>query len=356
MEEIVNNNIKGYNEVRNILVDKAANYRYKGDLFSFLSKVAHRVFKKGYVQELKGFYYHPFSKNDNHHFFNSINLGEGKWNVTFETLLPRLGKSPKIFYKIAINRLAHKDCIKVIALSQNAYNNQVHFLRFAYPKQAPFIIEKMEVRLPPQKVIINDYAEKMLSKDSIVFTIVGSDFFRKGGKEVVMAFDKLIPKHKSLKLNIISSLQFGDYASKTTKEDYLAVLKIVEKYPENIKHYNALKNSEVLEVFKNTHVGLLPTWADSFGYSVLEAQACGCPVITTDVRALPEINNNEIGWLVAVRKDQNRNAVLSTKADRSDFSSILERELKSTIEKILLNKESIKIKGEKALQNILKNH
>ncbi|MFW2788163.1 glycosyltransferase, partial [Acinetobacter baumannii] len=52
------------------------------------------------------------------------------------------------------------------------------------------------------------------------------------------------------------------------------------------------------------HIGLLPTWADTFGYSVLEFQACGCPVISTDVRALSEINNNDIGWLINVDKNK----------------------------------------------------
>jgi glycosyltransferase involved in cell wall biosynthesis len=356
MEKIVNNNINGYNEVRNIIGENAVDYQYKRDLFSFLSKLVHRVFKMGYVQELKGFYYHPFSKNNKHHFFNSINLGRGKWTVTFETLLPRLGKYPKIFYKIAINRLAHQDCIKVIALSQNAYKNQVDFLRLNYPKQATAIIVKMEVRLPPQRVIINDYSKKILPKDFVVFTIVGSDFFRKGGEEVVMAFDELIPRYKNLKLIIISSLQYGDYASKKNKKDYLKVLRIIEKNRENIKHYNSLKNSEVLDVFKNTHVGLLPTWADSFGYSILEAQACGCPVVTTDIRAIPEINNNEIGWVIEVPKGKNNDAELTTAAARSDFSALLERELKRIIIEILKDKDSIKIKGEKALQNITKNH
>ena len=43
-------------------------------------------------------------------------------------------------------------------------------------------------------------------------------------------------------------------------------------------------------------VGLLPTWAESYGYSVLEMQACGLPVVTTNIRALPE--TNVCGWKV----------------------------------------------------------
>ena len=58
-----------------------------------------------------------------------------------------------------------------------------------------------------------------------------------------------------------------------------------------IFYHKILFNSEVMNILKNTHVGLLPTYADTYGYSVLEAQSFGCPVITTNIRAMPEINN-----------------------------------------------------------------
>ena len=62
-----------------------------------------------------------------------------------------------------------------------------------------------------------------------------------------------------------------------------------------ISYVPKLTNNETLELMKKSHIGLLPTYADTYGYSVLEFQAAGCPVITTNVRALPEINNNNLG-------------------------------------------------------------
>lgn len=123
----------------------------------------------------------------------------------------------------------------------------------------------------------------------------------------------------------MSSLNYGDYASCTTKKDYQEALKIISRYQSNIKHYVRLPNQEVLKLLKNTHVGLLPTWADSFGYSVLEAQAAGCPVITTDVRAHPEINNNEIGWVMEVPKKVNGRACIDGELMRNRFSQTLHK-------------------------------
>lgn len=49
---------------------------------------------------------------------------------------------------------------------------------------------------------------------------------------------------------------------------------------------------------RNAHIGLLPTIGDTFGFSVLEMQASGCPVVTTNREAMPEINNSKTGWII----------------------------------------------------------
>ena len=120
-------------------------------------------------------------------------------------------------------------------------------------------------------------------------------------------------------LNIISKLEFGDYASKTTIEDYKSAKKIINELSGNISYHKILPNSEVMNILKNTHVGLLPTYADTYGYSVLEAQSFGCPVITTNIRAMPEINNWKKGWIIKVNKDSLNNAKLNTKRAHKFF-------------------------------------
>lgn len=355
MENIINNNITGYAEVRNIITHEG-NYIYKKDFFSFGLKIAHKITGRGYHPFWKGFYYNPFDSKTRCHFFNTINLGNNPWKVHFETLLPRLGNAPKFVYDFAVKKLAAQNCVEIIAISKCAYDLQLNYLGTNYPKYLETIKKKMIVKLPPQETLINHYEEKLLNKDQITFTLVGADFFRKGGLETLKAFEALIPTNSELFLNIVSSMNFGDYATHTDESHLKIAQDIIDKFPNNIKHYTHLKNHEVLDLFKKTHVGLLPTWADSFGYSILEAQACGCPVITTNIRAIPEINNNDIGWLIEVPKGRNNDAELTTESMRNDFSSILERELKHVIKEILKNKDSIKIKGEKALLNIVKNH
>jgi len=74
---------------------------------------------------------------------------------------------------------------------------------------------------------------------------------------------------------------------------------------DRITYYEYLPNNEILELMKyKIQVGMLPTRGDTYGYSVLEFQASGCPVISTDVRALLEINNEDCGWIINVPKNK----------------------------------------------------
>lgn len=354
MEKIITNNPNGYNEKRNIFSRYSAEFIYKKDIFDFGLKLSHRLTKKGYNPFWKGLYFNIGDQKTPCIFFNSTNLGRNPWKVYFETKLPRLGIAPKFLYDIAIRRLTKDNCLEIIAISQCAYDMQLKYIKKEYPQYHDVIKSKMKVQLPPQKPLIDDYTQKNLPSNTIVFTLVGSDFFRKGGKEVLQVFNELIPNYPQLQLNIVSSLNYGDYATHTTKKDYIDALNIISKYPVNINHYIRLPNSEVLELFRNSHVGLLPTWADSFGYSVLEAQASGCPVITTDICALPEINNNEIGWVIEMPKNNNKEADIFSHENRDVFSEILESKLKSVILKNINSPKSIETKGRFSLEQIKK--
>ncbi|WP_299106672.1 glycosyltransferase family 4 protein [uncultured Winogradskyella sp.] len=355
MKNIINNYPDGYAEVRNIITTEH-NYIHKKDIFSLGLKLMHKFTGKGYHPFWKGLFFNPLDSKTSCHFFNTINLGRNPWKVHFETTLPRLGDAPKFVYDVAIKKLASKNCEQIIALSTCTYKLQIKYLEKNYPQYLEVIKSKMIVQLPPQKSLIKTYNEKILSTNKIIFTIVGSDFFRKGGLEVLQVFENLIPSNKELFLNIVSTMNFGDYATRTETRHLKRAQNIIEKFPDNIKHFKRLKNDDVLELFKASHVGLLPTWADSFGYSILEAQACGCPVITTDIRAIPEINSNEMGWVITVPKDEDRNGALATENERTVFASTVKKELNQIVLDIIKNKDSIKNKGEKALQNIKNNH
>jgi glycosyltransferase involved in cell wall biosynthesis len=294
--------------------------------------------------------YYPFlhwdgglANYDALHFFNGISLGKKPWLSTFETFLPRWGAYGGTRVEWGLKKLVAPACKRLIALSHCTQEIQRQYLD-VWPSYQAEIMAKVSILHPPQALILPEYAPKPFDA-GIRFVFVGADFFRKGGLEMLQAFDYLLQKGHPIYLDIVSTLQFGDYASQTDASHLAAAKAIIARHPNHISHQANLSNTKVLECFKRAHVGLLPTWADTYGYSVLEAMAAGCAVLTTDVRALPEINAASRGWIIPTERDSWGNAILGTEAQRRAFSQKLRDQLIAQMEEIVGNPEVIANKG-----------
>jgi len=288
------------------------------------------------------------------HFFNAISLGRTPWVTTFETSLPRWRVSTERFVERGLRCLASPACGRLIAMSQCAYDIQCDRLD-AVPALRDAIVSKLTVVHPPQQILVDD-VERKDGNDRITFTLVGEDFFRKGGAEVLRVFTRLMDEGHRVRLNIVSSMAYGDYATQTSRHDLEAATQLIHKHPDAIHHYPQLPNDAVLRLFRASHVGLLPTYADTYGYSVLEAQANGCPVITTNVRALPEINDDECGWMINLPKDSHGNAHMRSDEARACVSRLLEEQLEAVVRTMLRDPVTIKHKAYRALERLKQRH
>lgn len=342
----------GYPEKRNVYGHEVKGFIFKKQNLDMMKVLDHLYFKL-YKKTNTTFHnlHFAWNKADLLHYFNGINLSNTAWVSTFETSLPRVNK----LKNLALSRLQHSSCKKLIALSHNAKHIQVNYLSSVWQSTHDDIISKIIVLHPPQELLISSVEEKK-HNDKLSFTLIGADFFRKGGMEVLEVFDSLLQKNYDIKLNIVSTLLYGDYASQTAKQDVEKAMKLIAKHPNNIFHYNKLPNNEVLNLLKESHIALLPTYADTYGYSVLEAQACGCLVITTNVRALPEINNNEVGYVIEVPKNELGNGILNTMQERQLFSEILKENLINIISKSVNNTAEIVKKGSLSIERIKNEH
>lgn len=281
------------------------------------------------------------------HLINCISSSTTPWVATYSHYLPRWD----LRSRYGVSLLSSKYCRKLIAISKFAQNYEEYVLD-RYPAYKTEIRRKMCVLHPAQAALIDECADKPLESDVIVCTIVGTDFFRKGGKEVLRAFDRLRAENMPVRLNIVSTLEHGDYASKSTQEDVWIAKQLIAKLGSAVRHYERLPNTAVLDLLRQSHVGLLPTYDDIYGYSVLEAQAAGCPVISTDICALPEINNEHIGWLIEVPKSPFGIALRKTEQQRRILSSKIEEGLYSILRDICANPALTREKGLRALKRI----
>lgn len=104
------------------------------------------------------------------------------------------------------------------------------------------------------------------------FTLVGHHFRRKGGHALLAAFDRLRRLHPEARLTIVSAV------------DDLGI------DPSGIEVIRDLPRSAIYrEIYPRTDVYVLPSLAEGYGMSVVEAMSFGLPVIASDISALPEL-------------------------------------------------------------------
>lgn len=186
-------------------------------------------------------------------------------------------------------------------------------------KEFPEIREKVEVLypgLPKQKI------KKFFSK-KINLLFIGRDFELKGGAIALEIFDKLTKKYTNVWATIVSDVP---------KE-------ILNKY-KNIKiEFYSLTSHEQLfkDIYPNADIFVYPTFSDTFGFAILEAQSFGLPVIamkTKSTHTLQEtISEGKTGFIV-----ENLTASSSNKT----ISQEIIKQITGRIEELIINKKKLR--------------
>ena len=304
------------------------------------------------------------------HFSNGISYGRTPWVSSFETILPRFshlvtrhqGKEKPQLHMDDLTRrgleaLAGKACLRILAWSQASARMERDLLADFPTDYTQAILDKMQVLHPPQEPLVEAVEPRDYHNEPLRFMLVGAAFFRKGGREILQTFEKLVRQEGLLlRLIIVSALRLEPYAAHETEADAAWAKQKLSENADWIEWYPQLPNAEVLELLKQADVGLLPSYADTYGLSVLEAQACGKPVITTDIRALPEINPETAGWLIKVPKNELGEALYTTPEERAELSNAIQTGLEAIVRSIIDDPSQIAIKGTAALARIRQQH
>lgn len=303
-----------------------------------------------YSQYLENTHFGPaWPRVDLLHVWRTICLTRKPWVVTSSVGLP-FGW-PKERWGRAIRAMAASSCRKLIFNSQHALQWQPRKLG-SFGEIQERILGKTIILPTPQKPLVSSYDEKGLAPDGpIHFTFVGHLFFQKGGTAILKALDVIRSEGMPVHLTVVSRLKRDEFL----KVDATAQREVGKYLKSNpwITWYECLPNAKVLELFRTSHVAVLLSFAEAYGYSVLEAEANGCAVLTTDIGALPELNSPECGWTVPIR---------GLEWDLYDVSSLrrlLERMVEGLVplcRAIVRDRSAIREKGMRALEKIRKQH
>ncbi len=142
-------------------------------------------------------------------------------------------------------------------------------------------------------------ARPTMTGDPVRILFVGGDFYRKGGPLLLESIKG--PLTNRVELNIVTQDEVAPQANV-------------------IVHRGLHANSpELMRLFAEADLFVLPTYADCLGLVLMEAAAAGLPVIATNVGALCETTHHgESGLIIRAGDQAGLRAAISSMVDDSD--------------------------------------
>lgn len=130
---------------------------------------------------------------------------------------------------------------------------------------------------------------------------------------ILKAFKKVSKQKSNLKLFIVGDLKNGNFSN--------IDLSLFINNP-RIKLLGRVSDVQLVKLYSNAIAFLFPSLYEGFGIPVLEAQACGCPVVSSNVSSMPEVLNNSGALINPTSIDDLVNAINNI-VDNNDYRNNL---------------------------------
>lgn len=170
------------------------------------------------------------------------------------------------------------------------------------------------------------------SEARFTFLFVGTDFERKGGHDVIDAYDRIAVDIPDVHLVIAGfdprtpnpDLQLHSWVSDARRERVARKIAELERRDRLTQYPHVSYELLRTELFPAAHAVVMPTHAEGFGFTNVEAMSFGLPVITSTVGPSAEIViDGETGLLVPAGDVDALAAAMAALAASRDYASHL---------------------------------
>lgn len=158
-----------------------------------------------------------------------------------------------------------------------------------------------DIEVTPFGVDLNRFVpfnNKYEDKDEIVIGSIKTLEAKYGMEYLLRGFAEVQHKYLDKKLKL-------EIAGKGSQKEFLETLAKELGVEEKVKFLGFLNGDEVIEAFNRFDIAVFPSTLDSesFGVAAVEAQACGTPVIVSNVGGLPEATKPDTSSLLVRKKN-----------------------------------------------------
>lgn len=179
-----------------------------------------------------------------------------KFKVIYNALVPVLLRNAKSI--ITVSQFSKDEILKVYSFDKNdidvIYNSASHYVK----------------------------SDEKKERKERYFLAVSSANFHKNFHGLISEFLS-ISKNVDIKLKII-----GGISKNFTSIDFDSLVKSDER----IQFLGRVSDTELSELYTNAVAFVFPSFYEGFGIPPLEAQACGCPVVSSNMASMPEVLGN----------------------------------------------------------------
>jgi glycosyltransferase involved in cell wall biosynthesis len=128
---------------------------------------------------------------------------------------------------------------------------------------------------------LQNVAKQYIDSEGYLFFLGNTDP-KKNTPNVFRAYSDYLKKSAVKRDLLIADLK-EEYIDSVLKENELEDIKPHLRFP------GYIKNTDLLAIYNNAFAFLYPSLRESFGIPIIEAMACGTPVVTSNTSAMPEI-------------------------------------------------------------------
>jgi len=172
-------------------------------------------------------------------------------------------------------KYALKHARKIIAVSESTKQDLINLYK-ADPDKIKVVYHGVEI---PKKIKNNNQLKKN-KKPYILF--IGRLETKKNVQGLIEAFDLLKERYKAPHQLMLAGPRGFGY-----EEIKIQIIK--SKYKEDIIEKGYVSEKEKRQLFRQADIFALPSFYEGFGMPILEAQACGVAVVTSDVSSMSEV-------------------------------------------------------------------
>jgi glycosyltransferase involved in cell wall biosynthesis len=182
-------------------------------------------------------------------------------------------------------------------------------------------LDKISVIYNAANVIFEPGCNSLHNKNNdneIYLLAVSSPNLHKNFHGMLTAFMEAMDKSKlgfSIKLKII-----GASSSVFSKTIYKKTM-----YSNNIEFIGRVNDKELVELYQNALAFIFPSFYEGFGIPPLEAQASGCPVVSSSRAAMPEVLGDSVLYFDPSDSDGFCNAIVNIIENHDLRNSLITR-------------------------------